>query len=222
MTERRRPRTGATSTRTSSSATESAPPETATRTVSPPRSIPWRRIVRSARAASAEMAEPSGALVPVLTLRLEPDPDLAVLEVFLLPHRDGFLQRVDGEVAGLEGLAPVGRGHGDHHARLADLEPADAMDHRHADRRGPARPDRPGDLPHLGEGHGRVRLVLEELHPAPPRLVPHDAGKQRDGPRARVADRLGHRALGERVAGDVDPVGRAGAAAHRREETQLV
>ena len=79
-----------------SRATESAPPETATKTVSPPASIAWRRMVRATRVAR---------LVSVITFRLQAHPDLPVLEVFLLPDRHGPLERVDGEAAGLEGLA---------------------------------------------------------------------------------------------------------------------
>src|SRR5256886_16881515 len=98
-----------------SSATESAPPETATKTVSPPASIAWRRIVRSRCARRANRLA-----------ALEPYPDLAVLEVLLLPHRNGPLERVDRVPARFQGIAAVLVGAGDQHAGLADLEPPGA------------------------------------------------------------------------------------------------
>src|SRR6266850_6932534 len=110
-------------------------------------------------------------LVAVLTLRLQSDPDLAVLEVLLLPDRHRLLQRVDGEAARLEGLGAMGRGHRDHHARLTDLQAADAVHEGDACDRGPAAPDGRADLAHLGQRHGAVGHVLEELHPAPTGLV---------------------------------------------------
>ncbi len=79
---------------------------------------------------------PDEGVVAVVTFRLQSHPHLAVLEVFLLPHRHRLLERVDGEVAGLEGLAAVRRGHRDHHAGLADLEPADPV--HEGDRGAPA------------------------------------------------------------------------------------
>src|SRR4029450_870747 len=79
-----------------SSATESAPPETATKTVSPPASIAWRRRVRSTAAARRNSAS------------LQAPPDLAVLEVLLLPHGHHALERVDRVAARLKGVAPVG------------------------------------------------------------------------------------------------------------------
>src|SRR5439155_1236322 len=100
---------------------ESAPPETPIRTVSPPASIAWRRMVRSA---AGTRSTGSAAL--------QADPHLAVLEVLLLPHGDGALERVDRVATGLEGVAAVRGGHGDQHRRFADLEPADTMQHRDA------------------------------------------------------------------------------------------
>src|SRR6266850_7798374 len=103
--------------------------------------------------------------------RLEPDPDFAILEVLLLPDRHRLLQRVDGEAARVEGHRAMGRGHRDHHARLADLEAADAVQEGDPRDRGPAAPDGRADLAHLGQRHGAVGLVVEELHPAPTGLV---------------------------------------------------
>src|SRR5213594_5238945 len=169
---------GASPARRCSSATESAPPDTATKTVSPPASIAWRRMVRSIWSRGATR-------LPAL----ETHPDLAVLEVLLLPDRDGALERVDRVPARLERVAPMRGGDGDEHARLADLEPADAMEHRHPLHPGPAPADALADLAHLRLGHRGVRLVLEELHGPPPRLVPHDAGEDDDATGAGLLDR---------------------------------
>src|SRR5206468_2208624 len=141
------------------SATESAPPDTATKTHSPPASIAWRRMVRSTRSSTVTRLS-----------ALETDPDLAVLEVLLLPDGHRPLERVDRVPARLERLRAVRRRHGDEHARLTDLEPADAVEHRHPPHPGPARADSLADLTHLRLRHRRMRLVLEELHGPPLRL----------------------------------------------------
>src|ERR671934_2333589 len=103
-----RSRDGASSISTWSSATESAPPDTATKTRSPPASIAWRRIVSAARTTSGLAA-------------LESDPHLSVFEVLLLPHGHRALQRVDRVLAGGERLPAMRGRHGDEHARLPDL-----------------------------------------------------------------------------------------------------
>src|SRR5262245_25382496 len=126
------------------SATESAPPETATKTRSPPANIAWRRMV--AKAAATSGVTRSAAL--------QADPHLAVLEVLLLPHRHDLLQRVDGVRARVEGFASMGRRHGDDDARLSDLQPAHPVLHGHPLHRRPARSQPLADLPHLGLGHG--------------------------------------------------------------------
>src|SRR5881396_2860237 len=164
--------------RTWSSATESAPPETPIKTVSPPASIAWRRMVRSA------------AWTRSTSAALQAHPDLAVLEVLLLPHRNGALEGVDRIAAGLEGVAAVRGRHRDEHRRLADLEPADAVEYRHAPHARPARADRAADLAHLRLGHGRVRLVLEELHRAPVGLVADDTGEDDDAAGAGIVHGL--------------------------------
>src|SRR5256886_5648088 len=174
---RRRPHAGASVASTWSRATESARPDTATKTLSPPASIAWRRIVRSTRSSR------------VTTLpALESHPDLAVLEVLLLPDGHPALECVDRVLARLERLVAMRRRHGDEHARLADLEPADAVEHRHAPDPGPAGADSVADLAHLRLRHRRVRLVLEELHGPPLCLVAHDARGDYDPARARIVD----------------------------------
>src|SRR5260370_40192795 len=138
-------------------------------------------------------------LVTMVTLCLEAHPRLAVLEVLLLPDRHRLLQGIDGEAAGLEGFATVRRGDRDHHARLPDLEAADAMDEGDAVDDRPAAADGRRDLPHLGERHRPVGLVLEELDPSAAGLVAyHPRGDRRRG-RARWLHRLGERAPGQRL-----------------------
>src|SRR3990172_317073 len=186
-TWRVRPRRGRRARSAWRSATESAPPDTPTKTVSPPASIPWRRIVRRTFSTNS---------VPVVTFGLEPDPHLPVLEVFLLPDGDGLLQAVDGEAAGLEGLGPVGRRHGDDDAGLPDLEPPDPVRPRDRFHARPAGVDHLADLPHLGFGRRRGGLFRrrEERDRRPSGEVPRvrgprahggsqDAGDRPDGPR---------------------------------------
>src|SRR3989304_6176361 len=55
-----------------------------------------------------------------LLARLGADPDLAALEMLLLPDRHHFLQPVDGEVAGFERGAAVASGDSNHDAGFAD------------------------------------------------------------------------------------------------------
>src|SRR6266566_2987215 len=190
----RRSRAPARRSRTWSSATESAPPETPIKTVSPPASIAWRRMVRSA------------AWTRSTSAALQAHPDLAVLEVLLLPHRDGALEGVDRIAAGLEGVAAVRCRHRDEHRRLADLEPADAVEYRHAPHARPARADRAADLAHLRLGHGRVRLVLEELHRAPVGLVADDTGEDDDAAGAGIVHGLRDGVGGEGAIDDGEDV----------------
>src|SRR5260370_7377691 len=90
-------------------------------------------------------------LVTMVTLGLQAHPHLAVLEGLLLPDRHRLLQGIDGETTGLEGFAAVRRGDRDHHARLPDLEAADAMDEGDAIDDRPAAADGRPHLPHLAD-----------------------------------------------------------------------
>src|SRR5215211_2898229 len=56
-----------------------------------------------------------------------PQPFLAALVDLLLPERHGLLEPVDRLAAGGQRVLPVRCRDGDHHARLADLDPADAV-----------------------------------------------------------------------------------------------
>src|SRR5258705_2815638 len=161
---------------TSRRATESAPPETAVKTVSPPWSIPERR-----RAATA-IARRS---VTVIAVALQSDPHFTVFEELLLPHRYRLLEGVNREAAGVERLGPVRRRHDDHHARLTDLEPADPVHEGHSPHPRPALPHRRRDIAHLRRGHGLVGLVLQILDPPCPALLADDPREEHEaaGPR---------------------------------------
>src|SRR5262247_1683404 len=201
---------GASSRRTCRSATDSAPPETATRTVSPPASIAWRRMVRS-----------TWTRGPTRLAALESHPDLAVLEVLLLPDRDGALERIDRISARVERVAAVGGGDGDEHARLADLEPADAVEHRDPLHAGPAPSQARADLARLHLGHRGVRLVFEERRGPTAGLVPDHSREDDDAARSRIVHLGGNRLGGQRLGDDAIDVG-AGAAAHGRKQTEFV
>ena len=102
----------------------------------------------------------------------------------LLPERNALLQGVDRLVAGGQRLGAVWRRHGDDHARLADLDPADAMVDRDGSGQLVASGDLRGNLLHHGLGHACVGLVeVENLAPARA-ATPHRAGERRD--RARL------------------------------------
>src|ERR1700688_1850433 len=58
-------------------------------------------------------------------------PNGTVLEIFLLPDRDGAFECVDQPAAGLEGRRTMRRSNHDQHAGLADLEPSQPMDDGH-------------------------------------------------------------------------------------------
>src|SRR6266540_4026220 len=194
---------------TSRRATESAPPETAVKTVSPPWSIPERRMAATASARRS---------VSVIVVALQAHPHVAVFEELLLPHRQRRLERVDGEAAGVEGLGPVGRRYRDHHARLADLEPADPVHQRHPR---PALPYRRRDLSHLGRSHRLVGLVLQILDPPATGLLADYPREEHEAARPRLAHGPREARLGQRLTRDFDQVG-GGPPAHRGEEAHLV
>src|SRR4051794_28899783 len=87
------------------------------------------------------------------------NPGLAVCEDLFLPDRHLLLHPVDDVAAGLERLAPVGRGDGDDHAGLADRQPAHAVHDRRPLLR-PALRHLVQDLAHLLLRHLRVGVVL--------------------------------------------------------------
>ena len=103
--------------------------------------------------------------------------------------------------------AAMGRGHRDHHARLADLEAADAVQEDDARDRGPAAPDGRADLAHLGQGHRRRGASYSRnFTRRPPVWSRTTPEKSTERPRARMLHRLGHRALREGLGGHLDPV----------------
>src|SRR5688572_10558288 len=194
-------------TRACRSATESAPPDTPATTVSPATTIAWRVIACAARSSR----------LPAL----EPDPDLAILEVLFLPHGDGALEGVDGVAAGVEGIAAMRRRDGDEDGRLADVQAARAMQDGHTADTGPPGTQRLTDLAHLDLGHRRVRLVLEKFHGPAVRLVAHHSGEDHEATRPRVIDDRGNSVRRQRHVGHPVHVVR-GTAADRGEKTELV
>src|SRR5207249_11112431 len=84
--------------------------------------------------------------------------------------------------------------------------PADAVEYRHAPHARPARADRAADLAHLRLGHGRVRLVLEELHRAPVGLVADDTGEDDDAAGAGIVHGLRDGVGGEGAIDDGEDV----------------
>src|SRR3989442_647689 len=93
---------------------------------------------RPAAASRAAWRAPEARLC-VTSPALQAHPDLAVLEVFLLPDGHGALERVDRVAARLERIGAVRGRDRDQHRRLADLEAADPVQHRDASDAGPAR-----------------------------------------------------------------------------------
>src|SRR5262249_20876477 len=152
---------------------------------------------------------------------LQPDPDLPVLEVLLLPDGNGALESIDGVLAGVEGVLAMRRGDGDQDARLTDLQTADAVQDGDALDLGPPGADRIADLAHLRLGHRAVRLVLQELHRSAAGLVAHHAREDHDPTRPRVID-LARDGIGRqrRVDHAIDVV--ATATADRWKEAELV
>src|SRR2546426_12701720 len=91
---------------------------------------------------------------------LQAHPDLAVLEVLLLPDGDRLLERVDRIPAGFEPVASMRGRDRDQHARLPDLEPAHPMQHGDALHPRPACGHGVPDLAHLPLGRGDVAADL--------------------------------------------------------------
>src|SRR4051812_24867037 len=129
---------------------------------------------------------PGTPTVPDLNLRTAPDPLLAALVDLLLPERHALLERVDRVLARCERVGAVRRGDGDHDARLADADPADAVvDGDRAEL--VAGLELGGDLGHDPFGHALVGLVVQ-VHDVPAaRLAARRADEGRDRAGARVS-----------------------------------
>src|SRR5579884_664987 len=161
----------------------------------------WPSTGPTARRQSLSLQVPGKTTTPNF-MRLALDPFLAVFGDLFLPDGHGGLERVYGVAAGLEGLAAVGAGDDDDDAALADLQPADAVDHRHAVG-APAALDLGGDGGHLALGHLGVRLVFEVADALALVVVAHDAEEGDDAADGGVLDgapQLGHRGVVQRVA----------------------
>src|SRR6185437_8550158 len=147
---------------------------------------------------------------------LAPDPLLAALEDFLLPHRYGLLERVDRLAAGVHRRAAVGRLDGADDARLADRDVACAVCHGDVEDVVAAL-HRLGNAGHLGLGHLGVGVVLEVDNGAAAAVPPRRADERRDRARSRVGY-LGDDGV------EVEGVGSdgEGAAGDRRDHRDLV
>lgn len=151
-----------------------------------------------------------------------PDPLGAFRPDFFLPDRDGLLEGVDGEPAGLEGFTPVRcrRGNGD--ADISDLEGAEPMGD--GDPHTPPFDSLRRDAGHLRARQGLVRFVLEMIDLPAPRVVANDAQKQHETSGARMPHGLQEGLEPNRFADQIKADGAGGdlPAADRSEERDLI
>ena len=96
------------------------------------------------------------------------DPDVAALEVFVLPDRRDLLDALDRIAARGERFGTVRRRGGDDDARLADLHPADAVMNRQRRSTAIARPPPRRFGANAFSASGSYALVLEPEHARPP------------------------------------------------------
>ena len=82
-----------------------------------------------------------------------------------------------------------GGGHRDQHARLADLEPADAVHHRHAPTPGQRARIAAPISRILASAIGACASYSRNFTAPPAGLVADDAGEEHDAARARIVDR---------------------------------
>ena len=101
----------------------------------------------------------------------------------------------------------VRRGHRDQHARLADLEPADAVHDGHAARcRASARGSPPRSPASWPAAIGACASYSRNFTRRPPVWSRTTPEKSAIAPAPGSLDRLGRRPLGERLGRDLDPV----------------
>src|SRR5438034_4620088 len=149
---------------------ECAPPETFETRVLPASVEPpwgWNLMQAASLESNTQTSEElpkSEARVPELRsglLGFVPlDPVRAVGGVLFLPDRHGLFEPVDAPLASRDRLRPVGARNRDHDRRIADLQLAGAVSHRHPRLR-PLLGDLGADLAHLRGRHLGVRLVVE-------------------------------------------------------------
>ena len=100
-----------------------------------------------------------------------------------------LLEPIDDVPARVERFGPMRSAHGDRHRDVADIEPAEPMDHRDlADR--PATADIVLDLAHLLLGHAGIGFVLEGGGHRSAGEVANRAEKRDDGPARASAHRI--------------------------------
>src|SRR5919106_77558 len=122
-------------------------------------------------ARSADRARPD--------LRPAADPLFTSFVNLLLPQRHDHLELVDRLVAGGQGRASVGSGDRDHHARLSDVDPADAMVYGDLAQLVLGL-QRRRELGHDLLGHSLVRLVFEVEDIPTARVRARGAGEGRN------------------------------------------
>ncbi len=151
-----------------------------------------------------------------------PDPLCTLRPDFFLPDRDGVLEGVDGEPAGLEGLTAVRGRRGDGDANIPNLEGAEPV--------GDGDPHTPPfgslrrDAGHFLARQGLVGFVLEMIDLPAPRVVANDAQKQHQTSGARMPHGLQEGLEPNRFADQINADGAGGylPAADRSEERDLV
>ena len=119
----------------------------------------------------------------------------------------GGLERVDAELAGLEGGAAVGRRDGDDHRRLGELHPALAVPQHDAADLGPAAAGLGGELAQARQDLLRVGLVVDVGHPGGALgVVAHQTTEHHDGATVGDSHPVGRLLQVEGGVGERDPV----------------
>jgi hypothetical protein len=114
------------------------------------------------------------------------DPRVTVFEELVLPHRCDLFHTLNRITARLERPGAMCRGDGNHHARLANGEPSDAMPQAQH-RAGPVFLEFSLDLRERFRRHRLVDFVLE-VRERPALCAANDAEKGHDGPHpSRIA-----------------------------------
>src|SRR5215469_11618831 len=133
-------------------------------------------------------------------------PFLAIQSNLFLPDWHSRLKSVNGVLAGRKCFGPVWTGHDDHNAAFSDLQPSNAMHHRHMIGRPPTR-YLGGDGRHLLLSHLDEGVVLQVTNLFSKGGVPYHAQEDYDPAITRPADLLDERlACGviQRILGDLD------------------
>ena len=93
-------------------------------------------------------------------------PHSSILEILLLPDRNGALEGVDREPASIESSWPMGGTDGDEHTGFSDFEPPQSMRNGQEVNR-KFFVDVRGDFADFSEGHGFVSFIVQIKCPPP-------------------------------------------------------